>query len=363
VSAAEFAALVEAVVEGLGQRPDAVRGSPEGLLYHTTEGFLFAFVERPEDLSLAGVQRLLTEPSSARGRLVVLTPGRLPLALAQEVTRHGGTIVEHERFRELLRGLDLGQLLGEEPRGPHDRPGTRLLPSARHLDAVVARARTWLEWGVPALALRFYRQALSQKPEFAPARIGVGRSLAALGLEAEALGTFREVLAENPSDVEARLGEAGVHAAAGRTSEELAIYRAILADRPDRLDVRAQLMAAEVDAGRWPEALVEIGGMLASAPEDPRLRFLYSVALQRTGREREAPGELEQARALGLTFEHESALCRHLGLPEPPRRSTPSVSSAAPRTRRSVPPAPASKSRTRAPRRPAPKPHPARKRK
>ncbi|HTT25699.1 MAG TPA: tetratricopeptide repeat protein [Thermoplasmata archaeon] len=318
--ATEFSALVAAVAEAMDQRPDALRGAPEGLLLHTTEGFLFAFIEHPEDLSLAGVHRLLEEPSAARGRLVVLTPQRMPLALADEVVRRGGTVVAHDRFRELLRGLDLGQLIGEEPRGPHDVPGNRLLPSARHLDAVVARARTWLEGGVPALALRFYRQALAQKPEFVPARIGVGRSLAALGLEEEALGTFREVLAENPTDVEARLGEAAVHAAAGRTDEELRIYRQVLEDRPDRLDVRAQLMAAEMDAGRWPEARAELERMLKTAPEDPRLRFLHAVTLERTGASAEAPRELERARSLGLSLEAETALCGHLGLPPPPPR-------------------------------------------
>jgi tetratricopeptide (TPR) repeat protein len=320
MGSSEFADLVGAVAEGMGQRPDAVRGTPEGLILHTTDGFLFAFLEDPSNVSLAAVQRLLAETESRKGRLVVLTPGRLPLALSAELERGRASLVEHERFRELLRGLDLGARLGEEPRGPHDVPGNRLLPSARRLDAVVARARSWYDWGVPALALRFYRQALSLKPEFVPARIGVARCLASLGLSEEAMAAFRGILAEHPGEIEARLGEASVHAAAGRTTDEVRIYREVLEERPDRLDVRAQIIAAEVDAGRWPDARREIEKMLKSTPEDPRIRFLHAVAMRHTGAAANAAKEVDRARALGLSYEQETALCAHLGLPAPAPR-------------------------------------------
>ena len=320
----EFAALVAAVAEGMGQRPDAIKATPDGLRLHTVDGFIFAFVEDPDHLSLAGVERLAGDPAAARGRLVVLTPGRLPLALGEAVGRFGGSLVEHERFRELLRGLDLGALLGEAPRGPHDRPGPRLLPSARHLDAVMARARTWFEWGVPALSLRFYRQAIGLKPGFLPARLGVGRSLAALGLEEEAMATFRQLLIERPGDVEAQLGEAAVHAAAGRVADELRVYRTVLADHPDRADIRIQLMAAEIDAGRWPEALREIASLLAATPEDPRLRFLHSAALEKTGAVSKGASELQRSRDLGLSESEEASLRGHLGLPDGPPRKAPS---------------------------------------
>src|SRR5579871_3035679 len=99
----EFAALVAAVAEGMGQRPDAVKG--------TADAFLFAFIEDPDRLSLSAVDRILADPRSAGGRLLLLTPGRIPLAFAQRIAEHRGSLVEHERFRELLRGLDLGPLL------------------------------------------------------------------------------------------------------------------------------------------------------------------------------------------------------------------------------------------------------------
>lgn len=320
VEGREFADLVAAVAEAMGQRADAVRTTPDGLLLHTTDRFLFAFLEDPATVSLANVQRLLEEPEARAGRLVLLTPGRLPLALAAEAVRRHASLVEHERFRELLRMLDLGERLGEEPRGPHDVPGNRLLPSARHLDALTARARTWLEWGVPALALRFYQEALRAKPEFTPARLGVARSLQALGLLDEALVAYREVLAQRPDDVDARVGEATVHAAAGRTDEERRIYREILKRATDRLDVRAQLIAAEIEDQRWSEARREIEAMLHQQPDEARLRYLHAAALAHTGEEAEGRREVERARALGLSFDQEASLAAQLGQPAPPPR-------------------------------------------
>jgi tetratricopeptide (TPR) repeat protein len=318
-----FADLVAAVAEGMGQRPDSVRSTPDGLFLHTSDGFLFVFLEDPAEVSLAAVDRLLAEPAGRLGKLVLLTPGRLPLALAQVATRGRASLIEHERFRELLRGLDLGAFLGEEPRGPHDLPGARLLPSARHLDAVVARARVWLDWGVPALALRFYRQALAQKPGFAPARTGVARSLAALGLLDEARVAFEEVRREHPADVEARLGLAGLDALAGLHEEERRAYREILEEVPDRDDVRAQLIAAEIDAGDWTGARSQLETMLRKTPENPRLRFLHGVTLSRTGADPAGERERERARELGLTLDEERSLAGHVGLPEPPPRAAP----------------------------------------
>jgi tetratricopeptide (TPR) repeat protein len=316
----EFADLVAAVADAMGQRADAVRGTPDGLLLHTTDGFLFAFLEDPTKVSLTNIRRLLEDPDAKAGRLVLLTPGRLPLALSDEAVRGRASLVEHERFRELLRMLDLGERLGEEPRGPHDVPGNRLLPSARHLDAVTARARNWLEWGVPALALRFYQQALRHKPEFVPARLGVARSLQALGLADEAMAAYEQILGMHPGDVEARLGEATLHAAAGRVAEERQIYREILTSAPDRLDVRAQLIAAEIDEGQWAEARREIEAMLRLQPEDARIRYLHAAALTHTGGAAEGRREVERARALGLSFDQESSLAGQLGLPAPPPR-------------------------------------------
>jgi tetratricopeptide (TPR) repeat protein len=327
-----FVQLASRLVEAMGQHLDAAKTIPEGLVLRTDDGFLYAFLEDPDQVSLESIRRIAEEHAMGSPRLVVLTPGRLPLALTAEVLRRSGSLVEGARFAELARQLGLGSFLGEEPR-PASEPRSRLLPSAQQLDAVMGRARTWLDWGVPALSLRFFRQAQGMKDGFLPAKIGIARSLLGLGLTDDAERAFAEILAARPDDFDARLGRAAVLGARARPREEIAIYRTLLAEDEARVEVRAHLVAALVDLGDWPAARVEIEAMLASNPEDPQLRFLHSVALDRTGEPVASERERSEARSLGLTFERESALCQHLGLPLPPRPGGAEPARPAPRPR------------------------------
>jgi len=338
MASAPFVTMASALVEAMGQRLDAAKPTPEGLALRTSDGFLFAFLEDPNTVSLETIQRLIEGEGTATARLVVLTPGHLPLALSQEVVGHGGTLVEGNRFAELARQLGLETYLGQEPRPP-PKEARRLLPSAQQLDGVVHRARTWLDWGVPALALRFYRQAADLKPGFLPAKVGVARSLLGLGLVDDADRVFDEVLAVRPEDVEARLGKGAVLGARARPKEEVAVYRRLLAEDGNRTEVRAHLLAALVDLGDWSGARSEIEALLAKTPEEPQLRFLHSVALSRTGERAKADDEREEARRLGLSYEREAALCKHLGLPvpEPPRAPESPAEPAVPPGRPSAP--------------------------
>ncbi len=342
VASPAFSELVGQLTEALGQRLDAMRPTEQGFLLKTTDDFLYAFLEDPSLVSLAAVQRLLQEAEDRPSRLVVFSPGRLPLALTAEVTAKGATVVDGGRFKELVTGLNLGTYLGEEPRPTGIRPVARQLPSARQLDEVVSRARTWLDWGVPALSLRFYRQALELKPEFAPARNGVARSLLALGLPSDAQKIFREVLETSPDNLEARLGLGAVAGASGRPDEEIAIYRKLIEEDPSRTEIRAHLVAALIDGGRWTEVSPELKRMLQETPEDARLRFLHGAALEKLGSDAEGRREMERARTLGLDFDTERALCAHLGLPPPTRASsdiTPRVRATAGATAKGRPPA------------------------
>jgi tetratricopeptide (TPR) repeat protein len=328
MASAPFVQLAGSVVEAMGERMDAVKPTAEGLVVKASDGMLYAFLEDPNQVSLEMARRLLGHDAAGSVRLVVLTPGHLPLVIAAELARNGATIVEGPRFAELVRQLGLGTLIGEEPRA-RTTEQRRLLPSAQQLDDVVQRARTWLGWGVPALSLRFYRQAAQMKPEFVPARIGVGRSLLALGLTEDADRAFDEVLAIHPEDVDARMGKAAVLGAKAQPTREVEVYRELLAEDEARTEVRAHLVAALVDLGDWRSARVELEAMLSRTPEDSQLRFLHAVSLSKTGDARLGGEEREEARRLGLPYEREVALCEHLGLPSPSR---PAPSETAPPT-------------------------------
>jgi Tetratricopeptide repeat len=347
MATASFVELASSLVQAMGQRLDAARPVPEGLTIRTGDGFLYAFLEDPDQVSLDTVRRLGGDGEAAAPvHLVVLTPGRLPLALTAEVLRRGGTVVEGARFQELARQLGLETYLGEEPRAPPTR-ARRLLPSAQQLDQVMGRARTWLDWGVPALALRFYRQAISLKPEYVPAKVGLGRALLGLGLVEEAVRAFEEVLAAHPDDVDARLGLAATYGARARPNDEIGVYRALLAEDQARLEVRAHLVAALVDLGDWSGARIEIEALLDRTPEDAQLRFLLGAAKTKLGLTQEGDRERAEARRLGLPLEREAILCQHLGLPPPvargetasppparPVRARRAVKTSAPRARR-----------------------------
>ncbi|MGD0588468.1 MAG: tetratricopeptide repeat protein [Thermoplasmata archaeon] len=320
MASAPFITLASAVVEAMGQRLDAAKPTDEGLTLRTSDGFLYSFLEDPNTISLETIQHLLGGEGKVLVRLVVLTPGHLPLAFSQEIATHGGTLVEGARFAELVRQLGLETFLGQEPRA-QPKESRRLLPSAQLLDGMMHRARAWLDWGVPALALRFYRQASDLKPGFLPAKIGLARSLLGLGLVDDADRTFDEVLAIRPGDVDARLGKAAILGARARPKDEIAVYRELLSEDDSRNEVRAHLLAALIDLGDWAGARVEIDALLAKTPEDPQMRFLHSIALSRTGEKPKGEEERLEARRLGLTFEREVALCKHLGIapPTPPQ--------------------------------------------
>lgn len=348
-----FVQLSGGLVEAMGQKLDAARPLPEGLVLRTGDGFLYAFLEDPDQVSIDTIRRVLESGDGKPAHLVVLTPGHLPLAIQSEVQQRSGTLVEGARFEELARQLGLESMLGKEPRPPGAaRP--RLLPSAQLLDAAMSRARTWLEWGVPALSLRFYRQAAELKPGFLPAKIGVGRSLLGLGLTEDADRIFGEVLAARPNDLDAWLGRAAVLGARSKPKEEIEVYRALLAEDDARVEVRAHLVAALVDLGDWAAARVEVESMLTATPEDPQLRFLHSVTLLRTGEKESADRERTEARRLGLTVERETVLCLHLGLP-PPTAAAPAARATSRPTARPPKSRPASSRRT-ARRAPAPPP-------
>ena len=342
MASSAFVQLASALVEAMGQKLDAAKPIPEGLALRTGDGFLYAFFEDPNQFpskaSVGSSARAMNSPSTWWYSLQVACR----YAISGEVARRGGTLVEGNQFHELARQLGLGTFLGEEPRAP-STPPRRLLPSAQQLDNIMGRARTWLDWGVPALALRFYRQAANLEPEFLPARTGIGRALLALGLVADAERTFDEVLATRRTT--STPGSEGQRRSGRRLvpSDEIEVYRALLAEDQARLEVRAHLVAALVDLGDWAGARVEIEALLAGTPEDAQLRFLHGVALERTGEPVDGARERAEARTLGLPHERETALCQHLGLPPPPKPTAESSQTvpapvAPPRRRTTAPP-------------------------
>ena len=85
-----FVELASGLVTAMGQQLDAAKPIPEGLVLRTGDGFLYAFFEDPNQVSVESVRRVLGEGGAPPVHLVVLTPGHLPLAISAEVARAGG---------------------------------------------------------------------------------------------------------------------------------------------------------------------------------------------------------------------------------------------------------------------------------
>jgi tetratricopeptide (TPR) repeat protein len=332
-----FVELVGKLTEAFGQQMGSMRQVPEGILLATTDGFLYTFVEDPTLLSLAGAERWVAEAPGGPRRLVVFARQHLPPAISTELAHRHVTLVEGPRFGELCRSLGLGAYLGDEPR-PEPASRTRLLPSAHLLDALMTRGRTWAEWGVPALALRFFRQAHDLKPGFLPARIGIANAFLRMGLVPEAETAFREIRRADPSNLDARIGEAAVQGALGHPDLEVRGLEALVREQPEDLALRTHLLAALLDHHHWEAARRELATMLERLPDDPRLRFLHAATFLKSGATKEGEAERDRARAIGLSIEDERQLSIHLGLPPPP---LPKVSVPVPRLARAKPAVPA----------------------
>ncbi|MCI4323348.1 MAG: hypothetical protein L3K03_04935 [Thermoplasmata archaeon] len=312
-----FAEMVSRLVEEFGLSLGAVRQGDEGIRLATLDGFLYEFVEDPAAWPASVAEKVIHETPHGARHLVVFSPLPLSPSTSSSLTNSGATVIEGARFGELARSLGLGSYLGESPPAEVVPDRAPRLPSAELLDTILSRARVWTQRGVPALALRFYRQAVELKPEFLPARNGSAGALLGLGLVPEARSSFEEVLRLDPENLEARLGLAAVKSAEGDIDAELADYERLLLEDPDRTVVRASLVAALLEYRRWDHARREIHEMLRRVPDDAQLRFLSGIALTRMGDKRAGEAERSAARRLGLPFERERVLCEQFGLPAP----------------------------------------------
>lgn len=306
MAAGGFVRLVEEMLEAMDQRLAAARPVRDGFAVLSTDGFLFVFAPRGERIAPSSVRHWLEAHQAPPERLVLFSPEPVSAAVLEEVAHGAGTVVAGPSFDNLVRQLGIDTPLLPPPRPAPDGPSRHYLPTVERLEAAMGRARTWEDSGVPALSLRFYRQAAALKPEYRPALVGVARALAHLGWWEEADLAWKQVQALYPEDTDARLGRAGVLGALGAADREIRAYRGLVRDFPDLTAAHAGLLAALLESELWVEARTEVEAMLRASPSDPHLRLLSAITLERTGDLDGARLELSTARALGMTAEGEA---------------------------------------------------------
>jgi tetratricopeptide (TPR) repeat protein len=300
-----FLAQVEGVAGAFGLRPQAVKDEPEGLFLRTDERIVYVFLEGTRPPSVPELKDLIARARGEGDSLVLLSPAPLTGPARELLAQAKVPEVTGERYRLLL--VNLG--LVPEEAGPLP-PG--VLPTAHQLDGIMSRARHWDSWGLPALGLRFYEQALRLKPGYTPAMVGAGNALAALGQTDRAEALFSRALQGSPDLWGARLGLARLEAARGHPRRALKGIRDLWESHRGEPVVQAHLVEALCGLGEWGEALPHIQEMVRANPRDPYLHALLSLCLEGRGERKGASHERDLADRLGMTPELWSDLRRSL---------------------------------------------------
>jgi tetratricopeptide (TPR) repeat protein len=297
-----FAELVDEIARAFGQGGRQLKETPDGLYLRTPDGIVYAFFEDPARLTAAVAGRLLKNQGEDLSRLVVLSLSPLSPSSIDALEEGGAAVVAGERFLRLLDGLELTRFVEGGSAAPSEPDAERrVLPTADRLDKTMERARLWMAWGVPAIALRFFDEAVRLKPEYVPGLLGRGMALLALGAIDPAEEAFEEALGHSPGDEEARIGLARITGARGDPEGEVEELGKLLKEDPRRLRTRAHLVAALAPQGRWKEVSAHVEEFLTLVPQDPYFHALASVCGERLGQKETAQRERRAADTLGMT--------------------------------------------------------------
>lgn len=298
--------MVDAVARAFGQGGRDLKETPDAIYLRTPDGLVYAFFEDPDRLAGPVVKRLVASMGKELSRLVVLSLRPVSSDSTEALEEAGASVVAGDRFLRLLDGLELSGFAESGPIPPTPPPleeDRRVLPTAERLDQLMDRARLWMSWEVPAIALRFFDEATQMKPEYAPGLLGQGMALIELGAGDAAESIFERVLSQNPGNEEARIGLARVTGLRGDPQGEIDELTSILKEDPRRHRTRASLVAALAPMGRWKEVRGHLEEFLKVAPEDPYFHAFSSICLEHLGDKAGAAREKRAADGLGMSPE------------------------------------------------------------
>ncbi len=253
---------------------------------------------RPDaEALLTALARDPSQPSIARATALSLLPFYLSLA-AIEAYRAGlsdaDPLVRAAAVRALApfapeqRLAAAGHLLDDPVRAVRIEAARLLAPlpaAALSAELDLARERALAE-------LVAAEMASAERPD---SHLNLGNLRAIQGQAAKAEAAYRTALRLDPAFVPATVNLAGLSRALGRDGEGEAVLRAGLAARPEAAALHHALGLVLVRRERLAEAVESLGRAAALDPGDPRLSFVYAVALNTAGEGAQAAAVLEQA--------------------------------------------------------------------
>jgi tetratricopeptide (TPR) repeat protein len=139
---------------------------------------------------------------------------------------------------------------------------------------------------------------LADAPDFAPARVNLGRCLLEMGRPADAERELRRALVAEPGLLRARVGLATAGIQLGRVDLGLRELDAILTEHPADGEAREARGLALAVLGRRAEAVTDLTQALREGRDGGALRYQLGLSLRATGRGREALPHLREAARL-----------------------------------------------------------------
>ncbi|MCL4324571.1 MAG: hypothetical protein M1144_03810 [Candidatus Thermoplasmatota archaeon] len=317
--------LVESITTSFGQKLTEAKWANNITFLSTPDSFLYTLVEDPKDVNPADLVAVVKNGLKNFKHVVILSQHPLTPEFTQGLPESKISLVQGERFEQLLRALDLQSIPEVKPKTDEMRS---VLPTAEKLDKLMRLGREWADYGVPALATRFFNEAARLKPEYVPALLGLGEAYLALGLLEPAQTSFDRVLELQEGNVSARLGRARLHGLHGRVRKEILELETLLRETPGSVAVRAHLLAALVEARSWPDAVTHVDELIRLAPSEGRFHAMKAALLHHLGEVLLAKKEERVTLSLGVSGDDLQRVydTMHLELPKPAKPAKPAPS-------------------------------------
>lgn len=187
------------------------------------------------------------------------------------------------------RQLEAGQALQRAVSLAPDSPAANLA-LADWLDQVGRHGKASLQ----------YLECLKRKPDWLPALLGYGRSLAENGMRARSGSSYEKATQVAPKSVEAWIGLGRAHQATGATYDKaIADFQTAARLAPERTDFFVDYSSALQELGRWEEAEAITRRLVAATPNDALAHYLLGRVLMNSNptpsRENEAEAETREA--------------------------------------------------------------------
>jgi len=255
---------------------------------------LARFVRRPRQygpeliLILVPALIVLAFFYSPRYRLpmVPLVAASAALALATLAQWRIRPLPAHCALAALLVGMAIGPL---NQRVGFDDP----TPRRAHFDYSVGWA--YSEAGRTDEAIRWYRQALTDDPDYAPAIAALGSLLGQQGQTQEALAQLQEAAQKAPTNATTHDQLGCQLAQQGRLPEALEHQKQAVTLSPDRAEMRCNYGAALMQAGQRDAALEQFEAAYHANPDYAKGRLYLGHLLQLRGDLDTAMGHLQAA--------------------------------------------------------------------